>query len=1359
MSRPQTDAALHAVGRYVPDLILYGSESDPTAPRGARCERLQAAVLFADIAGFTALTERLAKLGPSGAEQVATLLNGYFERFIDFVREHGGDVLKLAGDSALVAWRAREGVTLEAATRRASQTALRLQRMLGQRAVLEDTPLATRMAVGAGDFIAMHVGGVYDRWELLVSGAALRQITVCAQAAPGDVMLSSEAASLLGGSFAGDRLPDGAVRLRAVEGEASAAWPEPPRAPRADAPTRLRAYVPAAVRARLDAGQSDWLAELRTVTALFIGLPGANELGEEDLASTHARVRAIQTALYRYEGSLNKLSVDEKGLSVVAAMGLPPFAHEDDALRAVQAARRIHDDLLGLGARCSIGVAHGRVFCGVVGSVRRCEYTIIGDVVNLAARLMQATDDVLCDAATRDAARGRFGFEALAPIRVKGKAEPVAVHVPIAPTVAPTARRPMVGRQSELGRILARLPGGSDAGKGALLIEGDAGVGKSRLVAEAAAKARERGVRVLEGRADPAERSTAYHVWRPIFAALLGVDPADMAGSAEKVRDALESDRHRELLPLLDEVLALGLPDNDLTSEMHGQVRADNTRDLLLDLLRTAAAREPLALFVEDTHWIDSASLGLVLSCARRLPSVPLVLTTRPLAAEPAEFELRQLLAQRGTERLRLAPLGSDDVATLVGRRLSATRLSERVVEVIQKRAQGNPFFSEELAHGLREAGVLVVRDGEASAAPGVDLDAVVLPESIEGVITSRIDRLSPDEQLALKVASVIGREFDLRLLRDVHPVPEARDALPEILAALEQREIVSIDASAPDVAYSFRHAIVVDAVYGLMLFAQRRQLHRAVAESYERAGAQPGALPAYGLLAHHWVRSGDEPRALEYLEKAGGQALRSGAYTEATSLLTDALEIYERSFPTRGRTPEQRVRAGRLHRLLGEARYGLGRLDEASEHLERSLESFGGGAPWSAGVPARILSGLLAQVTHRLAPSAFMGRNASDPAVLEAARAWALLVLIYFFRSEPEKLLAASLHGLNLAEMAGPSPELAAAYAGLALAAGLVGSDRLAEAYIKRARETAEVVGESTAIGVVHSLAAVHFLGRGDWGRAHGDFRRGIEIFDALGDRRRWTEATCAVSTAMHYEGRFEERLALGAAVSARGKDTRDRQSQAWGLLDQAESLLPLGRTEEAFALLDEVLTAFAPDLSGADAVWAHGMMAVACLRKGDVTRARSEAETTTSLMKTVPPTNAYTLEGYAGATDTFLHFWEEARDGEAVAYARAGALAGGAALKRFASAMPIGLPRYGTCAGLADWLRGRHGTARRTWQKGLEAAVRLSMPYEEGRAHWELGRHAALGSSERRTHLEQAHAAFARVGAAYDLERVERA
>ncbi|MBI1880880.1 MAG: AAA family ATPase [Chloroflexi bacterium] len=719
--------------------------------------------------------------------------------------------------------------------------------------------------------------------------------------------------------------------------------------------TPLRAYIPGAILARLAAGQSGWLAELRRVTVLFINLLDLTY--STPLPQAQTVMQALQTALYRYEGSLNRIGVDDKGPVLLAALGLPPLAHEDDAARGVKAALDMHAVLQKLGWRCAIGVTTGRAFCGSVGNATRREYTMMGDVVNLAARLMQAagatadrrpeTADslvekvsqaaaipILCDEATFQAAQSQIAFEVLPPIKVKGKVQPIPIYRPITESSPPKSKIQnlkskieMVGRAAErmlLAEALQRLQRGHS---GVVIIEGEAGIGKSRLVADLLTQAQALSLRSLIGMGDAIEKSATYHAWQPVFRHLFGLmDGTETLTAYRHVQDYLArlNPALAEQTPLLSAVLPFDFPDNEVTTPIQGKARAEKTRALLVGTLARAMQGEngqamPLLVVIEDAHWLDSASWALLQQVQQEVKPLLLVMAARPMldarsgeAAVPAEY--RQLAADAHSQFLKLMTLPPTDILTLVCQRLGVTTLPEPVANFIQARAEGHPFFSEELAYALRDAGLIEIAAGQCRLAAGVnDLRGLEFPDTLQGVITSRIDRLTPQQQLTLKVASVIGRVFTFPLLQEVHPIETDKPVLTMYLETLERLDLTPLESPSPELAYIFKHIITQEVAYNLMSFDQRRQLHQAVAEWYERT--YQGELPPfYPLLAHHWrkVAAGQQAnsslvlKAVDYLHKAGEQAVQRSANVEAISHLTMALDLLQTLPDTPGRTRQE---------------------------------------------------------------------------------------------------------------------------------------------------------------------------------------------------------------------------------------------------------------------------------------------------------------------------------------------------------------------------------------------------------------------------------------------------------------------
>jgi class 3 adenylate cyclase/tetratricopeptide (TPR) repeat protein len=1204
--------------------------------------------------------------------------------------------------------------------------------------------------------MALHVGGVGGRWQLLLAGSPLIQASIAEQrSSPDEVVLSPQAWALAGEACRGQPLPGGYLRLTAAD----ASWvPRARSRPLQELGDAVQAYVPEVVRARLAAGQAAWLAELRRVTAVFLNLLDVDPAAANLLEPVQLAMAAIQPILQRYEGNLKQVVVDDKGLTLIAVFGLPPLAHEDDPARAAQATLAAQAALRELGLRCAIGLATGRAFCGAVGSDLRREYDVIGEVMNLAARLMQAAPDmILCDAATYQAAHAGLQFQALPAVSVKGKTAPVMVYRPVEPARKTDSRPPIVGRASERATLLERVRALEEGTSGLVVIDGEPGIGKSRLLADLLQRAQARGLRSLAGAGDAIEKITPYYAWRPIFTQLLGLAGIDdLEERRARVLARLPADPAlARLAPLLNSVLPLEMPDNDLSAQLAGEVRADNTRELLVQVLQTAATTadgdSPLLVVLDDAHWLDSASWALARRVAMRVRPLLLVLATRPLV-EPLPDDYRRIQQDPTTEHLRLEPLSPHDVLALVCDRLGVRHLPEPVAALIEERAQGNPFFSEELAYALRDAGLIRITDGVCAVAPGAGaLSSVSFPDTMQGIVAARIDRLSPGQELTLKVASVVGRLFTFRILLDVHPVEADKGALHRYLEDLQRQDFTVLETPEPDLSYLFKHVVTQEVAYGLLLYAQRRQLHHAVAEWYERSEGDD-LPPLYPLLAYHWGRAEEPTKTLAYVELAGEQALRAGAYQEAVNFFTQALSLARAVRPT----PEA-LRQAHWHRQLGDAYMGLGRLRESRQHVERTITLLGWPVP---ATPLRLLGDLvvqgLRQGFHRVwPPRTVSGAGTDRGALLEASAAYERLTLHNYFANARVPGLSTVLHSVNLAERAGPSPELARAFALMSVVTGnLLRLDALATNYCRWAREIAQEVGDLLALASVPVATSAYDISVGNWTSAHDTLSEALGVAQLIGDQRRWGELAALLAQVLYHQGQFSRLAEWSAEMHERASHADDPQRKAHALLVEVYVLMAHGGMDAAVAQLQQATELLADRGSRADEILAYGLLARAYLRRQDEERARLAAQQAASLIAQSQPVAMHILEGYAAIAEVYLSLWA-AGDRTTKRPARQAC----AALRRFARPFPFARPRTWLCQGQAAYLSGQRRRALAAWRKSLATAERLAMPYEQGRAHYELGQHLPATHPARPAHLSRACEIFEDIGAPYELAHAQAA
>ena len=840
-----------ALTAYLPAEARYALARGTALP-----DQPEGAVLGADISGFTPLSAAFAEeLGAAhGAEELTRQLDAVFAALIEPVAAQRGSVIAFSGD-AITCWfdAAECDGAVGDAVFRAAAAALAIQRGV---AALPDIatpagrrfPLAVRVALAAGSTRRFIVGDpAVQRLAVLAGRVVDRMVAADRLAQRGEVVVGEEVAAALGerAEVVEWRPQDASARFAVLTGlrnePAPNPWPATPGLSR----EAVRPWLLRSVSERLERGEGAFLAGFKPVVALFFGFEGIDyDADPQAEARLDAVTRRVQEIVGGHGGDLIDLNTGDKGSHMFVAFGALR-AHEDDPRRALAAALglRALPAVLPFLRGVRIGVAQSRVYTGAYGCAARRTFGVVGSEVNVAARLMgrAGTGEILATPRIAAAVGARFELAAQAAVALKGLPEPITPfrvlgeRDVLAGDTLEGGAGAVVGRHEER-RLFEDALDALVAGRGGcIVVEGEPGIGKSRLLAHVRARAGELGVTASVGAGDPLRRAAPYQPWRHVFEQTLGLAPDGGDVRATRVRERLEAlgPDAAQQAPLLNPVLDLDLPESDATRLMEGQVRSDNTQDLLVRLLRAGAATGPQLLLLEDLHWFDSASAALVGLVAREVPSVLVVATRRPPADRPAAA-LAEALAHAGARVVPLGRLDTAAVETLLRDALGVTAIPVPVLGLIERKAEGSPFFSRELAFALRDAGHIEIADGACRIAPeSGDLSELEFPDTIQGVIASRIDALSTQQQLAAKVASVVGRRFGERIVHDVHPVPEDRPALPETLSALERAHLTVRDTMAAEPEYLFQHVLTQEVAYGLLLHSQRQTLHEAVAGWY----------------------------------------------------------------------------------------------------------------------------------------------------------------------------------------------------------------------------------------------------------------------------------------------------------------------------------------------------------------------------------------------------------------------------------------------------------------------------------------------------------------------------------------------
>ena len=892
-------------------------------------ERTTGTALFADISGFTPLTEKLTnELGPRrGSEELTRQINAVYDALITEVEKYGGSVISFAGD-AITCWFDQDtGQSAVAA-------ALALQPIIT--AFPQEFSLKTAITSGAARRFVVGDSDI----QLLdtLAGATVARLAVAEHlAARGETIVDAVTAQALDGNISINawRVAEDGQQFAVVTGMLSAPAPMALTTPEAPDNATIRAWILPSVLEREQGGHGAFLTELRPAVALFLNFRGI-DYDEDEQASEklNAFISRVQKILAHYESALLQLIIGDKGSYLYAAFGAP-VAHEDDARRAVRAALELKQ--LCRDVDClqpiQIGISKGTLRTGAYGGLTRRTYGALGDEVTVAARLMQvaAPGEILLSGRVQWAVSSQFVFEPRPPLPLKGKAEQLPVFAVNGERQQrairlqePSYSLPMVGRTAELQTIGEKLDLTLQGKSQVLGIVAEAGLGKSRLVAEAIRLAHRKGFAGFGGACQSDAVNTPYLAWKPIWSAFFGVDPEQPLKKQLRLLEGEIEDRapnRAQALPLLGILLNLEIPDNNFTENLEPQYRQSALRALLEDCLRAAAQDKPILIVIEDLHWMDGLSHTLLEELARDLADSPICFL---LAYRPPQIQRLQaprLQALPNFTRIGLSELSQAEAEQAIRAKLAqlyparSAAVPALLVEKLMARAQGNPFYLEELLNYLHDRGL----DPRNPA----DLEKIELPESLHSLIISRLDRLSEREKTTLRVASVIGRLFRADWLTGYYP--DLGD-LAQVKADLEQLaklDITLLETPAqspqgePELAYLFKHIITHEVTYENLPYALRVRLHGRLAAYLEKQIAA-GVMKESSLLetlVYHYTRSENRAKQREFLKKAGQAAMQVSAFITAVEYLTCLLDLTPASDPARCGLALKLVDA---HRSLG---------------------------------------------------------------------------------------------------------------------------------------------------------------------------------------------------------------------------------------------------------------------------------------------------------------------------------------------------------------------------------------------------------------------------------------------------------
>lgn len=880
--------------RHIPPVALTWDDDTP----GALWRVLDGTLVFADVSGFTALTERLSRRGRIGAEEIVETLNRVFGPMLRIAANRGGELLKFGGDALLFLFQGDDHAE------QACDSAVEMRTALRQAAEVPTSVGRLRLSMSVG----VHSGDIH----LFLVGSPTRELLVLGPGATAtaEAEKAAHAGQVVTTAGTGARLPGDATLaredgLRLLRRRVPRSAPTGPRPVPPPDDSHIRSLFPQALGEYLAPAIPD--PEHRLAAIAFIRFSGTDAIltdsGPDALATAlDETVSIVEAALAPEDVTLLGTDIDSDGGKFFLASGIP-VASEDNEGRMLRALRRIADSPGPL--RLQIGTNRGHVFVAEVGIEERGAYSGMGDTTNTAARIMAKTPPgrIFAHPSVLEHSRTRFAVTPAGPFPMKGKVLPVLVYdvgeeIGTRDEPASGTKLPFIGREKELAQVCAALEEGL-SGKGSVLtITSESGLGKTRLAREAIDSTPLDHLLIF--RAEPYGSANAYRMLRDPLRGLLGIERADPRTMGKALIEALEriAPALVGLAPLLADVAQVEVPPTAEVDQLDPRYRPDRLADAFVRLLERALPGR-LVIAVEEAHWADAASVRLLDRVAAESADRPWALLairrSHPVGFQP----------ETGA-RIELAPLPNHVIEGLVIAATEATPLRPHEIAAIVNRAQGNPLFVDEITRIALGAG-----------------SVEALPESVGAALTAQIDALHPRVRRILRYCAVLGRSFRTEVLR--------------LVLAAEGLELAAGDLEAlssflePDGEHRmrFRNSLVRDATYEGLAFRIRSRLHQTAGETLERISTDLDT-DAPTLALHFW-RAGDAERTWRYARRAGDMARRAYANVEAVEMYERAIEV-SRRLP--GVTDDERAE---LWSALGELRELAGVLDGSVDAYRRA--------------------------------------------------------------------------------------------------------------------------------------------------------------------------------------------------------------------------------------------------------------------------------------------------------------------------------------------------------------------------------------------------------------------------------------
>lgn len=1090
--------------------------------------------------------------------------------------------------------------------------------------------------------------------------------------------------------------------------------------------TRLRRYIPAVVVEGILHDQERLRGERREMAVLFADAVGFTRISASlDAESAFDLINdllgRLLACVHRYGGLVDKFTGD----GLIAVFGAP-IAHENNAEMAVRTALEMQKattefapiarEQLGAPLQIRIGIHCGPAIAGILGTEEQAAYTVIGETVNVAARLETeaAPGDIRVSSRIHAQTQSLFTFETPEVLQVKGVDQPIVTYRVVGKRVAPAATRGVpgistifLGHEAELAKLKERLKALLQANKGQFVtIRGEAGMGKSRLVTEWLTTVDRHTVNTWQGHGLPYVTGAGYGIFRSLLNNAIRSNPAKARWD-----DGISP----SLIPFLKKILehplsaAEELPLATLSPEHSKQLTTLALREWLLK----EARKRPLIIILDHFHWADDLSRDAVKTLRDLIYDVPILfcVIARPQTANAFD----DVCNDDHHLSIEVGPLTAEQSRMLLAHNVDVTSMPASLVDMILTRAEGNPFYIEEFIRMLIEKELLHLVDGKWHVVSTVALEKLEVPPSLHSLMLARVDRLPENLRNVLRDASIIGPQFDARLLETIEYHFHGTASIAPYLERLTEAELLEPRPQAGPHIYAFRHILTQETIYNSILHSQRPELHRVVAESIIRLYHDD--LESYAeALARHYDQARLRDKALHYMILAGNRARARYANREAIEFYSRALQLSQH-FDHR----ESERWAAAIG--LADVQHHIGEYEEAIAFYQAALEE------WKEALP-----------------------EAQAEAMLKLARAWTQ-------RGDMEAAETWLHHGLSkLKELAHKFPHIEAEiYAHLGWISLRRGDLRRAQTWLEQALEIVDGTEHYDVLSTILNYLGTTYHNQGDWDRATRAVERALSIREELGDLPGIARSSNSLGILKLNSGNWNGALKDFQRGLRVLEDIGDAEGMAIAHTSIGSVYIDMGTWTEAESHLRQSLMIARQIANPFELAQAHLHFGRLYLVQSQWDQAQQHLDAAISFYK---QSGAHTNPGLMMAywAQGLLNLEQDNVDAAITWEQRMHAL-----LQEI-NGKPSG---KSTEWGHYEQLRGRIALTQGRPDQALNHLKRAEALFLANNTHIEIGRIAhwsaqawlARGNPQKaKTELLKAHRIFKRLGAVYELERIEK-